>query len=190
MNKLIATVCCLLLYSLLQTEAGASPLLFAGGSQADGGPSGRLFSVSLFTDTISGTVFNDIGGNAARDLSDPGLQNWRIRLFEASLEVDSTLTDAGGGFRFTNIAPGSYTVSQAVQPGWSQTLPVSGGSYALTLLAGQHLAVRPAFLPGEGMRVFILREGKEVNQGIAYLEDGTMVVVDGARRPINTKGEN
>ena len=140
MNKLIATVCCLLLYSLLQTEAGASPLLFAGGSQADGGSPGRLFSVSLFTDTISGTVFNDIGGNAARDLSDPGLQNWRIRLFEASLEVDSTLTDAGGGFRFTNIAPGSYTVSQAVQPGWSQTLPVSGGSYALTLLAGQHLA--------------------------------------------------
>jgi hypothetical protein len=35
------------------------------------------------------------------------------------------------------------------------------------------------------MRVFILREGKEVNQGVAYLEDGTMVVVDGARRLIN-----
>jgi uncharacterized protein YacL len=46
-------------------------------------------------------------------------------------------------------------------------------------------AVRPAFLPGEPMRVFILREGKEVNQGVAYLEDGTMVVVDGARRLIN-----
>ena len=46
-------------------------------------------------------------------------------------------------------------------------------------------AVRPAVLPGEGMRVFILREGKEVNQGVAYLEDGTMVVVDGARRLIN-----
>jgi uncharacterized protein YacL len=46
-------------------------------------------------------------------------------------------------------------------------------------------SVRPAFLPGEGMRVFILREGKEPNQGVAYLEDGTMVVVDGARRLIN-----
>jgi len=46
-------------------------------------------------------------------------------------------------------------------------------------------AVRPAVLPGEGMRVFVLREGKEVNQGVAYLEDGTMVVVDGARRLIN-----
>jgi uncharacterized protein YacL len=46
-------------------------------------------------------------------------------------------------------------------------------------------AVRPAFLPGEATRVFIFREGKEVNQGVAYLEDGTMVVVDGARRLIN-----
>jgi TRAM domain len=40
-------------------------------------------------------------------------------------------------------------------------------------------------LPGEGMRVFILREGKEYNQGVAYLDDGTMVVVDGARKMIN-----
>jgi uncharacterized protein YacL len=46
-------------------------------------------------------------------------------------------------------------------------------------------AVRPAVLPGEPMRVFVLREGKEATQGVAYLEDGTMVVVDGARRLIN-----
>jgi uncharacterized protein YacL len=46
-------------------------------------------------------------------------------------------------------------------------------------------ALRPAVLPGEPMRVFILREGKEANQGVAYLEDGTMVVVDGARRLMN-----
>jgi uncharacterized protein YacL len=46
-------------------------------------------------------------------------------------------------------------------------------------------ALKPAVLPGEPMRVFILREGKEANQGVAYLDDGTMVVVDGARRFIN-----
>jgi hypothetical protein len=34
------------------------------------------------------------------------------------------------------------------------------------------------------MRVFILKEGKEFNQGVAYLDDGTMVVVDNARRLI------
>ena len=46
-------------------------------------------------------------------------------------------------------------------------------------------ALKPVVLPGEPMRVFILREGKEFGQGVGYLDDGTMVVVDGARRLIN-----
>src|SRR4029450_11999588 len=45
---------------------------------------------------------------------------------------------------------------------------------------------KPVVLPGEFMKVFILKEGKEYNQGVAYLDDGTMVVVDNARR-INSK---
>ena len=48
-------------------------------------------------------------------------------------------------------------------------------------------ALKPVVLPGEFMRVFILKEGKEYNQGVAYLDDGTMVVVDNARKHI---GEN
>ena len=42
-------------------------------------------------------------------------------------------------------------------------------------------ALKPAFLPGEAMSVFVVREGKEPGQGVGYLDDGTMVVVDGAR---------
>jgi uncharacterized protein YacL len=42
-------------------------------------------------------------------------------------------------------------------------------------------ALKPVVLPGEPMRVFILKGGKEERQGIAYLDDGTMVVVDDAR---------
>ncbi len=45
-------------------------------------------------------------------------------------------------------------------------------------------ALKPVVLPGETMRVFILKEGKEANQGVAYLDDGTMVVVDNARKMI------
>ncbi|MGH2524903.1 MAG: PIN/TRAM domain-containing protein, partial [Anaerolineales bacterium] len=45
-------------------------------------------------------------------------------------------------------------------------------------------ALKPIVLPGEAMRVFILKEGKEHNQGVAYLDDGTMVVVENARRVI------
>jgi uncharacterized protein YacL len=46
-------------------------------------------------------------------------------------------------------------------------------------------ALKPVVLPGETMRVFILKEGKEYNQGVAYLDDGTMVVVDNARKQIS-----
>jgi uncharacterized protein YacL len=46
-------------------------------------------------------------------------------------------------------------------------------------------ALKPVVLPGEMMRVFILKEGKEYNQGVAYLDDGTMVVVDNARKMIS-----
>src|SRR5213594_686659 len=50
-------------------------------------------------------------------------------------------------------------------------------------------ALKPVVLPGEIMRVFILKEGKEYNQGVAYLDDGTMVVVDNARRLIGKNAE-
>lgn len=46
-------------------------------------------------------------------------------------------------------------------------------------------ALKPIVLPGELMRVFILKEGKEYNQGVAYLDDGTMVVVDNAKKMIS-----
>jgi uncharacterized protein YacL len=43
-------------------------------------------------------------------------------------------------------------------------------------------ALKPVVLPGETIRVFILKEGKESGQGVAYLDDGTMVVVDHAKQ--------
>jgi uncharacterized protein YacL len=46
-------------------------------------------------------------------------------------------------------------------------------------------SLKPVVLPGEIMKVFILNEGKEYNQGVAYLDDGTMVVVDNARKMIS-----
>ena len=46
-------------------------------------------------------------------------------------------------------------------------------------------ALKPVVLPGEGMNIFIAKEGKESSQGVGYLDDGTMVVVDNARKKIN-----
>ncbi len=45
-------------------------------------------------------------------------------------------------------------------------------------------ALKPVVLPGERMTILILKEGKEFNQGVGYLDDGTMVVVDHARKMI------
>ena len=45
-------------------------------------------------------------------------------------------------------------------------------------------AVKPVVLPGEEMTIQIIKDGKESGQGIAYLDDGTMIVVEGARRHI------
>jgi uncharacterized protein YacL len=44
--------------------------------------------------------------------------------------------------------------------------------------------LKPVVLPGEPMRVTVIKEGKEANQGVGYLDDGTMVVVDNARRVV------
>lgn len=47
-------------------------------------------------------------------------------------------------------------------------------------------AVKPVVIPGEDMTVTIVKDGKEQGQGVAYLDDGTMIVVEGGRKFINT----
>jgi uncharacterized protein YacL len=48
-------------------------------------------------------------------------------------------------------------------------------------------AVKSVLLPGEGLAVSIIQEGKEVGQGVGYLDDGTMVVIEDGRDHLNTK---
>lgn len=50
-------------------------------------------------------------------------------------------------------------------------------------------SLKPVVLPGEAMKVFILKEGKEFNQGVAYLDDGTMVVIENARKMIGKNAD-
>lgn len=50
-------------------------------------------------------------------------------------------------------------------------------------------ALKPVVLPGEEMAVHVLRDGKEAGQGVGYLDDGTMVVVDGGRRFVGEEVE-
>jgi uncharacterized protein YacL len=48
-------------------------------------------------------------------------------------------------------------------------------------------AVKPALLPGEDLRVRVIQPGKDAGQGVGYLDDGTMVVVEGGARSIDTR---
>ena len=50
-------------------------------------------------------------------------------------------------------------------------------------------AVKPVVLPGEEIVVQVIKDGKEYGQGVAYLDDGTMIVVEGGREYIGMKME-
>jgi uncharacterized protein YacL len=47
-------------------------------------------------------------------------------------------------------------------------------------------AVKPVLLPGEDLYIKIMQDGKELGQGVGYLDDGTMIVVEGGRQYMNT----
>jgi uncharacterized protein YacL len=104
----------------------------------------------------------------------------RIRLevctddFPEIREVDLKLIELAKGMH-AKIVTNDFNLNKLAQ--------VQG----LTVLNINELAnsLKPVVLPGEVMRVFILKEGKEHNQGVAYLDDGTMVVIDNARRMIS-----
>ena len=90
---------------------------------------------------IQGTKWNDLNGNGMQDIGEPGLAGWTIYLDQNNnglfdVSETSTLTDANGNYAFTNLASGTYTVAEVLQPGWQQTAPgvvVNGGFETGTL---------------------------------------------------------
>ena len=78
--------------------------------------------------TKSGRKFNDLAGDHIDDITDPGLQNWTISIYDGSnVLVSFQLTDANGHYEFTGLTPGSYTVCETPQPPtWTQTFPQLG----------------------------------------------------------------
>lgn len=91
--------------------------------------------------------------------------------FEELSEVDAKLVKLAqviGGTVITN----DFNLNKVAE---LQGVPVLN----INLLAN---TVKPMVLPGEEMQVYISKEGKEAGQGVAYLEDGTMIVVEGARK--------
>ncbi len=72
--------------------------------------------------SISGTLFNDLNNNGARDGGEPGLAGWLVKL--SGTQTGTATTDANGAYTFYNLFPGTYTVAEQKAFGWAQTGPV------------------------------------------------------------------
>ena len=94
---------------------------------------------------------------------------------DAGIEVDAMLVELARGMK-SAILTTDYNLNRVAEIQGVQVLNVNE-------LAN---AVKSIVLPGETLRVDIVQEGKEAGQGVAYLDDGTMVVVENGRRYINS----
>jgi uncharacterized repeat protein (TIGR01451 family)/fimbrial isopeptide formation D2 family protein len=85
---------------------------------------------------VTGLKFNDLNGNGVRDPGEPGLANWTIQVTDSNGITHTTTTDSAGNYSITVPAPGTYTVAEVLQSGWTQTAPTSG-TYSVTVSPGQ-----------------------------------------------------
>ena len=90
-------------------------------------------------------------------------------------EVDAQLVKLAKGMK-SPILTTDYNLNRVAELQGVQVLNVNELANALKSIV----------LPGEEMRVHIVQEGKEAGQGVAYLDDGTMVVVEGGRRYLSS----
>ncbi len=93
------------------------------------------------TASISGIKYFDIDANGAVNIPpDRVLQGVTMTLTDAAGHAQTTVSGADGTFQFTNLAPGTYTLSETIPPGFAQTFPGTPDapkSYTITLTPGQ-----------------------------------------------------
>ena len=100
--------------------------------------SGLAFGNQLIPNAIGGIKFEDLNANGVRDPGEPGLAGFAITLSSATPgapPLQTAVTDANGNFLFTNVAPGSYVLSETQQQGFSLTVPAAN-SIPVTLASG------------------------------------------------------
>jgi sarcosine oxidase gamma subunit len=110
-------------------NAGYSFTPLAGGTESTNNDFGNFKLI-----TISGTKFENHDGDGGRAPGDEGLQGWVITLDGTT----TTTTDANGNYSFTGVGPGTHTVQEVQQSGWTQTKggPGPGGVYTIVAQSG------------------------------------------------------
>jgi protocatechuate 3,4-dioxygenase beta subunit len=86
---------------------------------------------------VTGNVYNDTNGNGKLDPGEPPLQGWTINLTNpAGNLVATTTSDAKGNYAFDGLFPGTFTVSEVLQAGWTQTQPTNPAGYTFATQSG------------------------------------------------------
>ncbi|RMG38591.1 MAG: T9SS C-terminal target domain-containing protein, partial [Planctomycetota bacterium] len=86
---------------------------------------------------LAGTVYDDQNSNGTRDVGEPGLAGWTVRLARNGNVMATTTTNATGDYSFT-VAPGTYYISEQPQSGWVPTAPANA-HYVQSVAAGDQI---------------------------------------------------
>jgi hypothetical protein len=142
----------------------------------DADVTGQDFRNRARTYSISGVKFNDADGNGARDADEPGLSGWTINMVSPDANQVSVQTGEDGSYRFDNLAPGNYSLSEVLQDSWTQTVPASGThsvDVVDTDVSGQDFGNRARTYSISGVKFNDLN-GNGANEGEPGLEGWTI----------------
>ncbi len=132
--------------------------------------------------------FNDSPDGSRRERGRRGLEMLAKMQKEATVKVELSEEDPAGTGADAKLVTLAHSLGIAIMTndyGLNRVAELQG----ITVLNMNDLAkaVRPVVLPGEEISVRVIQEGKEQGQGVGYLEDGTMVVVENGARHIGTE---
>jgi uncharacterized protein (DUF2141 family) len=82
---------------------------------------------------VAGSMFNDYNQDGIRDAGEPGVAGWVVILSRPDGRPSTAVTDKNGNYRFRNLAPNTYILSESQRLGWIQTFPVAPGAYTIDI---------------------------------------------------------
>ncbi len=91
---------------------------------------------------IFGRKWRDDSGDGVLDSGEVFLPDWTISITGPNSFSSSTTTDSNGGYSFSGLVPGTFTVSEVNQSGWTQTSPSGGGAFEILVESGDSISQR------------------------------------------------
>jgi hypothetical protein len=86
---------------------------------------------------VRGSKFYDMNNDGQWDIGEPGLSGWVIELVGDNNTTLTTTTNANGSYWFMGIPTGTYTITEQIQPGWTQTYPPAPGNHVVVFTPPQ-----------------------------------------------------